>query len=274
VLADGRETFATSPLDAEPNAVMRMPEDSYAPALLAACVAAVAYGLLFSLTWLTVVGAVGVAACVIAWLWPDAATARFGNIETELGALPLGASGRRGVGWWGMVWLVATEAALFAYLLMSYFYLASISTNAWPADAPSPWLPLVNTAILLASSGTVLWSVRGVRRNDTTTLRRGLIASVGLGVLFLVLQAVEYSREPFGATDNAYGSLFYTITGFHGAHVFVGLIMLVVVLLRARRGHFAATQHEAVTNAAMYWNFVDVVWLAVFTTLYVTPHLR
>jgi heme/copper-type cytochrome/quinol oxidase subunit 3 len=75
-------------------------------------------------------------------------------------------------------------------------------------------------------------------------------------------------------THDAYGSLFYTITGFHGAHVIVGLVMLVVVFIRAARGHFRAGRHEAITNVALYWHFVDVVWLAVFTSLYITPHLR
>jgi heme/copper-type cytochrome/quinol oxidase subunit 3 len=93
-------------------------------------------------------------------------------------------------------------------------------------------------------------------------------------VLFLVLQGVEYSRETIAGTHDASGSLFYTITGFHGAHVFVGLIMLVFVLVRALRGHFATGRHEAVTNAAMYWHFVDAVWLVVFTSLYITPRLR
>jgi heme/copper-type cytochrome/quinol oxidase subunit 3 len=75
-------------------------------------------------------------------------------------------------------------------------------------------------------------------------------------------------------THDAYGSLFYTITGFHGAHVMVGLLMLVVVLIRSMRGHFSRARHEAITNVALYWHFVDLVWLAVFTTLYLTPHMQ
>jgi heme/copper-type cytochrome/quinol oxidase subunit 3 len=105
-------------------------------------------------------------------------------------------------------------------------------------------------------------------------VRWGLAIALVLGSVFLVLQGVEYSRESASATHDAYGSLFYTITGFRGAHVFVGLLMLAVVLVRAWRGHFARRRHEAVTNAALYWHFVDAVWLAVFTSLYVTPHLR
>jgi cytochrome c oxidase subunit I+III len=274
VLADGRETFATTPLDAEPAAVMRMPEDSYAPALLAASLGAVAYGMLFSRLWLAALGAAATAACAVAWLWPDAATALAGAATTPFGELPVGASGRRSVGWWGMAGVVATEGAFFAYLLFAYFYLGSMSLNTWPSDVPGFGLPLLNTAILLASSGAVWWAERGVRRGDVMRLRVGLALAVTAGVAFLALQAVEYGRERASATHDAYGSLFYTITGFHGAHVLVGLLMLGVVLRRAFLGHFDARRREAVSNAALYWHFVDAVWLAVFTSLYVTPHLR
>ncbi|HWJ23287.1 MAG TPA: cytochrome c oxidase subunit I [Gemmatimonadaceae bacterium] len=274
VLDDGRETFATTPLDAEPAAVMRMPEDSYAPLTLAVSLGVIAYGLLFSLWWLAALGAVATAACAIAWLWPDAATAFAGTTRTEFGDLPVGASGRRGVGWWGMACTVATEGAFFAYLLFGYFYLASMSGNPWPTRVPGFGLPLVNTLILLASSAVVLWAERGIRAGSTTRLRVGFAVAIALGVLFLSLQGVEYGREALSPTHDAYGSLFYTITGFHGAHVFVGLVMLAVVLVRALRGHFGARRHEAVSNVALYWHFVDVVWLAVFTSLYVTPHLR
>jgi len=275
VLVDaGRETFATSPLDAEPSAIMRMPDDTYLPLILAVCLGVVAYGLLFSLLWLAAAGAIGVAISAIAWLWPSDATARLGVADTEFGELPLGASGRHSVGWWGVIGVIATEGAFFAYLLFSYFYLASMSVNPWPDRAPGFWLPLVNTLILVASSVAMFWAERGARADRTTRLRWGVGLAVALGLLFLVLQGVEYSREALSPTKTAYGSLFYTITGFHGAHVFVGLIMLVVVLVRALRGHFAAGRHEAVSNAAAYWHFVDAVWLAVFTSLYITPHLR
>jgi cytochrome c oxidase subunit I+III len=274
MLEHGRETFATTPLDAEPAAVMRMPEDTLLPLGLAVSLGLVAYGLLFSLWWLAALGVVGTAASAITWLWPNAATAYLGTSQTSFGELPVGASGRRSVGWWGMAAVVVTEGAFFAYLLFSYFYLASISSNPWPSEVPRFGLPLVNTLILLASSAVVVWAHRGIRAGHTRPLRLGLAGAIALGVLFLALQAVEYSRETASATRDAYGSLFYTITGFHGAHVLVGLIMLVVVLVRALRGHFTNGRYEAVSNVALYWHFVDVVWLAVFTSLYVTPHLR
>lgn len=170
--------------------------------------------------------------------------------------------------------VVATEAAFFAYFLFAYFYLASQSSNAWPSTRGSLTLPLVNTAVLLTSSVAVWWADRGIRAGRRGRLRLGVALAVALGILFLVLQGVEYSHEAASPTHDAYGSLFFAITGFHGAHVVVGLVMLVVVLVRALRGHFSVERREAVTNAALYWHFVDAVWLAVFTSLYVTPLLR
>jgi cytochrome c oxidase subunit I+III len=253
---------------------MRMPEDSYAPVLLAISIGLVAYGLLFSLGWLTAVGVGAAAACVVAWLWPDDATAFAGTTSTPFGTLPLGASGLRCVGWWGLAGGVATEASFFGYLLFSYFYLASISTNPWPTEVPRIGLPLVNTGILLASSIAVWWGERGIRSADERRLRVGVGLALLLGAIFLSLQGVEYARETLSGTKDAYGSLFNTITGFHAAHVLVGLVMLCVVLVRALRGHFGAERHEAVSNVALYWHFVDVVWLAVFTSLYVSPFVR
>jgi heme/copper-type cytochrome/quinol oxidase subunit 3 len=119
----------------------------------------------------------------------------------------------------------------------------------------------------------MVWAEQGIRHDRPTRLRVGLALAIALGVIFLALQGVEYGREKLSPTHDAYGSLFYTITGFHGAHVFAGLVMLSVVLVRALRGHFAIGRHEAVSNVAIYWHFVDVVWLAVFTSLSITPRL-
>ncbi len=273
-LVDGRETFATTPLDAEPAAIMQMPEDTYVPLALAISIGIIAYGLLFSQLWLAALGAVATVVCAITWLWPNAETVRDGVASTEFGDLPVGRSGTHSVGYWGMVGVITTEASFFAYLLFGYFYLASQSSNPWPTEAPRPWLPLANTIILILSSVAVAWGERGIRLGRRTRLRIGYAVGIALGVLFLILQGVEYSREKISPTHDAYGSAFFTITGFHGAHVFVGLIMLCVVLVRAFKNHFSADRREAVTNVAIYWHFVDAVWLAVFTSLYITPYLR
>ncbi len=189
-------------------------------------------------------------------------------------ALPVELQDRRAPAWWGVVFLIATEAALFAYFLFSYFYLGSIARGAWPPHGPPELrLALPNTLVLLASSGTMWWAESGIRRGSQARLRAGLCLTIGLGAVFLGVQMLEYHNAHFGPRTDAYGSLFYTITGFHGAHVAVGLLMLLVVTARACLGHFAAGRHLAVTNTAWYWHFVDVVWLAVFTSLYLSPRL-
>jgi heme/copper-type cytochrome/quinol oxidase subunit 3 len=187
--------------------------------------------------------------------------------------LPVNPASRHNPGWWVMVLVIATEAMLFAYLLFGYYYLWSMAPG-WPPDgAPRLTLAAPNTALLLASSATMWWAERGIRRGATGRLKLGLLVTLALGVVFLAVQGVEYSRETFGPRSHAYGSMFYTITGFHGAHVAVGLLMNVVVQVRAWLGHFSAERHLAVTNAALYWHFVDAVWLAVFATFYIAPRL-
>jgi heme/copper-type cytochrome/quinol oxidase subunit 3 len=115
------------------------------------------------------------------------------------------------------------------------------------------------------------WADSGIRRGAQRRLRAGLAVTFVLGVVFLSLQGVEYARATFTPATDAYGSLFFTITGFHGAHVAAGLIMNAVVQVRAWANHFTAERHLAVANVAMYWHFVDVVWLVVFLSLYLSP---
>ena len=143
---------------------------------------------------------------------------------------------------------------------------------AWPPGGPpSLRLALPNTLVLLSSSATMWWAESGIRADARIRLNRGLLATLVLGATFLSVQGFEYFQLPFTPRTDAHGSLFYVIAGFHSAHVLVGLLMIAVVLVRAWLGHFRAGQHLAVTNTAWYWHFVDVVWLAVFTTLYLSP---
>ena len=187
--------------------------------------------------------------------------------------LPVGGSGPRALGWWGMVWVIATEAAFFAYLLFSYFYLASMTREAWPPEgAPELRLAVPNTVILLASSGAIWLAERGMRGGSRGRLHSGLVATLVLGIAFVAIQAVEFSHKAFGPDRDAYGSLFFTILGFHGAHVVAGLVMVAFATALAwSRGDRAA--RVTLRNVAMYWHFVDAVWLAVFTSLYLSPRL-
>ncbi|MFC0005571.1 cytochrome c oxidase subunit 3 [Micromonospora siamensis] len=189
--------------------------------------------------------------------------------------LPVG----RSTGWWGMVMFVVTEATLFACLLGSYFYLRFQYAGPWPpGDIGKPKLlvPLVMTAVLLPSSLPVVWAEHGIRKGQRWRLRAGLAATLVLGVTFLALQANEYAEKlrEFTMTTNAYGSLFYLITGFHGLHVLVGLTMIGWLLAASLRGgSFGAHRHERVRNAAIYWHFVDAVWAAILFTIYLSPRL-
>ncbi|HLH24424.1 MAG TPA: cytochrome c oxidase subunit 3 [Chloroflexota bacterium] len=183
--------------------------------------------------------------------------------------------GSHATGWWGMGLLILTEGALFACLLFSYFY-ARTTAPAWPPvgiDKPDLTLPAPMTGLLLLSSVAMWWGERGIRQGSRGQLMAGLAISFALGGTFLALQGIEYSHKTFSLQTNVYGSLFFTITGFHGAHVLAGLIMSAVVQLRAWLGHFSAQRHLAVQNMGIYWHFVDVIWLAVFASLYLSPHL-
>ncbi|GAA2706349.1 heme-copper oxidase subunit III [Micromonospora olivasterospora] len=185
----------------------------------------------------------------------------------------------RPTGWWGMVMFVATEATLFACLLGSYFYLRFQYGPQWPPpgiEEPTLLKPLVMTAILVPSSLPVIWAEHGIRRGQRWRLRCGMAATLVMGTSFLALQATEYDEKlhMFTMTTNAYGSLFYVITGFHGLHVLVGLTMISWLLAASLRGGgFGPRRHERVRNVAIYWHFVDVVWVGILFTIYLSPRL-
>ncbi len=130
-------------------------------------------------------------------------------------------------------------------------------------------LPLLNTLILLCSGTTVTWAHHALIHGDREGLKKGLWLTIGLGVLFTAIQAYEYSHAPFGFGGNTYSSAFYMATGFHGFHVLVGTIFLIVCLVRSYKGHFTPRQHFGFEAAAWYWHFVDVVWLFLFVAVYV-----
>jgi len=184
----------------------------------------------------------------------------------------------RTFGWWGMAWLIATEATLFAVLLLSYFYIRFQSEPIWPPDgikAPTLALPLVMSAILWSSSLPVYVAERAVKKDRQALVRAGLFAGFVLGVVFLALQfGVEYPEKlkEFTPRTDSYGSLFFTITGLHAAHVTVGLLMSAWTQWRAWAGAFDRRRHVTLRVFAMYWHFVDIVWVFVLATIYLSPH--
>lgn len=188
--------------------------------------------------------------------------------------LPVGSKGHDASGYWGMLTLLATEAALFAYLLFSYFYIASHAPAPWPPHgAPSLDLAIPGTIVLLAGSVTMWWGERGIERGRVGQLVAGLIVSMVLAIAFMVLEGIEWAGKPFTLSTDVYSSLYFTITGFHLAHVLVGLLILGSCLLWTLLGHFDENRHSAVSIGVIYWHFVTAVWIAVFFTFYIAPRL-
>jgi len=189
-------------------------------------------------------------------------------------ALPVGSEGKRSGGWWGVLALIVTEGFLFGYLLFTYFYLAAQSEQHWPPDGlPVLLMPGVNTLILLASSVFVWACERCIQRRLMRWSLASMALALMLGIGFVVIQLNEWNKLGYDMTSNLYGSLYFTITGFHMLHVIVGLIILMVLLLWLALGYFDDRRYAAVTIGGLYWHFVDAVWLFVFTTLYLTPYL-
>ncbi len=178
--------------------------------------------------------------------------------------------GGRSMMWWGMATFIASEAIFFATLISSYLFLR-FSSPVWP-PAGKPRLelvlPLINTVILLSSGIPQHLASQAIKRGDRRGHQVGTIIAMVLGFLFLCGQGWEYTHVGFTPADGVFGSTFFTTTGFHGAHVSVALIILLVTLIRSFRGHFSPEHHFGVEAATMYWHFVDAVWVALLLTIY------
>ena len=203
----------------------------------------------------------------------------------------------------GMGWFIVSEIMFFAAFFGALFYARIISVpwlagagnnlethvllwpdfaDIWPlfmtpggtaTEAMEAWgLPFINTVILVTSSVTVTFAHWALKKNQRILLPIWLAITVALGTIFLTLQVIEYrdAYTELGLTmgSGIYGSTFFLLTGFHGAHVTMGTIMLAVMLLRSLRGHFSAENHFAFEAVSWYWHFVDVVWLFLFTFVY------
>jgi len=174
----------------------------------------------------------------------------------------------------GIFLFIISEVMVFGAFFASYFFLrVVVNPSHWP---PEPFeLPVavagVNTAILVSSSFTVHYALESIRRGNRTGMKLGLVLTWMLGATFLFIQINEYAHIGFSARDLAFGTIFYCLTGLHGAHVFVGLMLLSFATIRAFRGHFGPEpeKHLGVEVPGIYWHFVDIMWLVVFLTVYV-----
>ena len=173
----------------------------------------------------------------------------------------------------GMLLFIASEVMFFGGLFAAYFNARAVQVGSWAPPSPAPALeilplPLPITIILVASSFTMQFGVSAIRRGDQRAMRNWVLLTLVLGVSFLIGQIYDYTTLGFGISDGAFGTVFYTLTGFHGAHVFGGTVGLTILAARALRGQFSKSNHVAVEAISMYWHFVDVVWIALFSTLY------
>jgi cytochrome c oxidase subunit 3 len=172
----------------------------------------------------------------------------------------------------GMLLFIASEVMFFGGLFATYFNARASAAGEWGPPAGAHGLDIVLagvlTVVLITSSFTMQFGVWAIRRGNIGALRLWTALTLILGVAFLLGQLYDYSVLGFNIADGVFGTTFYTLTGFHGAHVFGGTVGLTILLARAMRGQFSARNHVAVEAISMYWHFVDVVWIAVFSTIY------
>jgi cytochrome c oxidase subunit III len=171
----------------------------------------------------------------------------------------------------GMLLFIISEVMLFGAFFTAYFFIRVVADTGWfPIDGKE--LPKViagvNTAVLVSSSFTMHWALEGARRGNRRAMQVGLLTTALLGLSFLSVQINEYVHIGFAPSDNAQGTIFYGLTGLHGAHVFVGLTLLTMATTRAFRGHFTPKEHRGVEVPGIYWHFVDVMWIVVYSTVY------
>jgi cytochrome c oxidase subunit 3 len=225
------------------------------------------------------IGLVGVLYTMFMW-WRDVVKESHKGDHTDVVSLHLR---------YGMLLFIASEVMFFVAWFWAFFDASLFPGDAiqasrleatagvWPPkgiDVFDPWhLPLVNTLILLTSGTTVTWAHHALLNNDRKGLKWGLALTVALGLMFTSIQAYEYAHAAFAFNrdngGNIYGSTFFMATGFHGFHVIIGTIFLIVCLFRALSGHFRPEKHFGFEAAAWYWHFVDVVWLFLFACIYV-----
>ena len=198
--------------------------------------------------------------------------------HSPVGALPHDTRGGISNPILGMILFICSEVMFFSGLFAAYFSVRAQSV--WPPVTPDttlnehfnlhaePWFALILTIVLIASSFTCQLGVWAIRRDDRAGFIRAFGVTLVLGIVFLIGQIYDYSTLGFGISDTPFGTTFYTLTGFHGAHVFGGAIMLSVVLYRGLAGQFSSRHHDAVEATSLYWHFVDVVWIILFSTLY------
>jgi cytochrome c oxidase subunit 3 len=171
----------------------------------------------------------------------------------------------------GMLLFIISEIMVFGAFFTAYFFIRVVGGAEWPAAGTElpKLIALVNTCILVSSSLTVHWALEGAKHGNRFALQAGITTTFLLGCTFLFVQINEYVHIGFAPQDHAQGTIFYSLTGLHGAHVFIGLTLLLFTTIRAFRGHFTPTEHRGVEVPGIYWHFVDVMWVIVYLSVYI-----
>ncbi len=172
----------------------------------------------------------------------------------------------------GMLLFIISEVMVFGAFFTAYFFIRVVQADQWfPVHGDS--LPVLvagfNTAILVSSSATMHWAGLSAKNGNRFGLKAGILTTFLLGATFLFVQINEYVHIGFNPHSSAQATIFYGLTGLHGAHVFIGLTLLAMATVRAFRGHFTPEEHRGVEVPGIYWHFVDVMWLVVYSSVYI-----
>ena len=170
----------------------------------------------------------------------------------------------------GIIVALASEIMLFGAFFTAFFY---VRYTNYPVFPPEPFeMPVdstgINTAILVSSSFTMHWALVSIKRDQRFGLIVGLFLTLAMGLTFLSLQVHEYLSLNFTPSNNAFASGFFSLTGLHGMHVAVGATLLAIAFIRACRGHYSGAEHIGLEVTGLYWHFVDVVWILLYTVVY------
>ena len=172
----------------------------------------------------------------------------------------------------GMLLFIISEIMIFGAFFTAYFFIPVVPPGHHWCPVNGHDLPVavagVNTAILLSSSLTLHWAQTSIKNGNRFGLQAGMFTTFLLGLTFLFIQINEYVHIGFAPQDHAQGTIFYGLTGLHGAHVSIGLMLLAFVTIRAFRGHFSSGSHLGMEVPGIYWHFVDVMWIVVYSTVY------
>ena len=279
LLSRRRESPGTSLLDAEPLQRVVLPAPTIVPFLLSVVVAFTFLGVMINLI-LVPIGALLTFIIMVIWHWPNrqqrdmdyAAAGPPGALPTSTVATSVGV---KPLFHYGMLGLILIETVVFASLIVSYFYLRA-GAPEWPPDNLSPpelLLPTINALILFGSSIPIYIADQGIRKGNQNRLKIGLAIGFFMGAIFLILKYIEYSGLGYDWNTGAYGSIVWTITGFHSAHVVALLLKTLVVGVLAFQGYFNGRRNAGVQANGFYWHFVVLVWVPLYFTLYISPRL-